>query len=97
LKPAETLAGGPDTVSGVSTNGARIGPGLAPQSSHNPIGINRDGFAADCPLQRRVACELCAGLAFETAQPPLSDPQTADRERSGYLGTLNQKHSAVRR
>jgi hypothetical protein len=31
-------------------------------------GINtRDGFAADCLLQRRVACELRAGLAFVTS------------------------------
>jgi hypothetical protein len=55
----------------------------------------RDWKFESTSLQRRVACELCAGLAFVTAQPPLSDPQTADRERSGYLGTLNQKHSAV--
>jgi hypothetical protein len=61
---------------------------LAPQSSHNPIGINRDEFAADCLLQRRV-CEpsvpLCGGVALLGHSNAFRRPGDQHKLRTGVV------------
>jgi transposase len=84
------------TTAGVGLNEIARRVGVAPSTVR--LTLKRLATAGlSWPLPAEMTDSALEGLAFVTAQPPLSDPQTADRERSGYLGTLNQKHSALRR